>query len=340
MYSQHSSENPIRTNSRKFPNLFSQVNFPTAKRNSTSLLSKFAKPIKSVFVILITVVLFVGFVMAAYCIEGSINVGFTPDFQNQHTSYSSVNSMFGKYSDLATVKLSVHGKQEFSVYTKDVTVGEIIDQLSLTLDANDTVNHNRTDKVFDGMQIRIDRVETKAHTETVTIPYTTKVVESQTIPKGTRKIVQAGVDGSTTQSITETYVNGELQKRDVSEEATNIAPTEEIVEVGVGGVYTDSNGNSYAYSYYIDVTATAYGTLSGITASGKAIQLGMIAVDPRVIPLGTKVYLTGSWGDMGVHAAEDTGGSIKGNRIDVYLGDDYNLLRQFGRRSMRVYILE
>ncbi|MBQ4560978.1 MAG: G5 domain-containing protein [Clostridia bacterium] len=248
--------------------------------------------------------------------------------------------MFGKYSDLATVKLSVHGKQEFSVYTKDVTVGEIIDQLSLTLDANDTVNHNRTDKVFDGMQIRIDRVETKAHTETVTIPYTTKVVESQTIPKGTRKIVQAGVDGSTTQSITETYVNGELQKRDVSEEATNIAPTEEIVEVGVGGVYTDSNGNSYAYSYYIDVTATAYGTLSGITASGKAIQLGMIAVDPRVIPLGTKVYLTGSWGDMGVHAAEDTGGSIKGNRIDVYLGDDYNLLRQFGRRSMRVYILE
>ena len=338
MYSQQSSENPIRTG--KHPKLFSKVNFPTAKRRSRSLLSRFAKPIKSVFVILMTVVLFVGFVLGAYCIEGSVNVGFTPDFQNNNTSYSSDNALFGKYSDLITVKVKVHGEREFSMYTEEVTVGEIIDKLALTLGTNDTVNHNKTDKVFDGMQIRIDRVETKSHTETVTVPHTTKTIESQTIPKGTTKIRQAGIDGITTQTVTETYVNGELQNREVVTDAINEAPTEEIVEVGVGGVYTDKYGNSYEYSYYIDVTATAYGTLSGITASGKAIELGMIAVDPRVIPLGTKVYLTGSWGDMGVHSAEDTGGSIKGNKIDVYLGDDYNLLRQFGRRSMRVYILD
>ncbi len=340
MYSQHSSENPIRTTFSKFPNTFSQVNFPTANKESFSLLSAFAKPIKSVFVILMAVILFVGTVMGAYCIEGSINVGFTPDFQNNHTSYSSVNAHFGKYSDMVTVKLIVHGVQEFSVYTDVVTVQEIIDKLSLTLDANDTINYPSGDEVYDGMEIRIDRVESKTHTETVTVPYTTKIIESQTIPKGTRKVLQTGVNGSSTQSVTETYVNGELLKKDIVTEAANIAAIEEIVEVGVGGTYTDVNGNSYAYSYYIDVTATAYGTLSGITATGKAIELGMIAVDPRVIPLGTKVYLTGSWGDMGVCSAEDTGGAIKGNKIDVYLGDDYNLLRQFGRRSMRVYILD
>ncbi|MBR4881571.1 MAG: G5 domain-containing protein [Clostridia bacterium] len=241
---------------------------------------------------------------------------------------------------MVTVKLIVHGVQEFSVYSDVVTVQEIIDKLSLTLDANDVINYPSTDEVYDGMVISIDRVESKTHTQTVTVPYTTKIIESQTIPKGTRNVLQAGVNGTSTQSITETYVNGELEKKDVVTEAANIAPVEEIVEVGVGGTYTDVNGNSYAYSYYIDVTATAYGTLSGITATGKAIELGMIAVDPRVIPLGTKVYLTGSWGDMGVCSAEDTGGAIKGNKIDVYLGDDYNLLRQFGRRSMRVYILD
>lgn len=338
MYSQQSSENPIRTKLRKLSHSNSKVNIPTANEEA-SLFSKFAKPIKSVFVITLSVILFVGFILGAYCFEGSINVGFKPDFQNQKQSYSSVNTLFNKYDDMVTVKVHVHGTKEFSVYTSVVTVAEIIDKLSLTLDTNDVINISETDKVYDGMIINIDRVETKNHTETVTVPFTTKVVESQTIPKGSRKVVQSGIDGISTNSVTETYVNGELKRSDVVTESTQSEMREEIVEVGVGGTYTDKNGNSYAYSYYIDVTATAYGTLSGITATGKAIDYGMIAVDPRVIPLGTKVYLTGSWGDMGVHSAEDTGGSIKGNKIDVFLGDDYNLLRQFGRRSMRVYIL-
>lgn len=338
MYSQQSSENPIRTKLRKLSHSNSKVNIPTANEEA-SLFSRFAKPIKSVIAITLSVILFVGFILGAYCFEGSINVGFKPDFQNQKQSYSSVNTLFDKYGDMITVKVNVHGTKEFSVYTSVVTVSEIIDKLSLTLDTNDVINIPETDKVYDGMIINIDRVETKNHTETVTVPYTTKVIESQTVPKGSRKVIQSGIDGISTNSVTETYVNGELKRSDVVTESTQSEMREEIVEVGVGGTYTDANGKSYAYSHYIDVTATAYGTLSGITATGKAIDYGMIAVDPRVIPLGTKVYLTGSWGDMGVHSAEDTGGSIKGNKIDVYLGDDYNLLRQFGRRSMRVYIL-
>lgn len=338
MYSQQSSENPIRSALSNIQESNSQVNFPTATRKS-SLLSRFAKPIRTVLITVLVVVLFVGSVMSAYCIEGAINVGFKPDFQNNQTSYSSVNTLFGKYSDTVNIKVNVHGNKEFSVSTPVVSVAEVIDKLSLNLDSNDTVNFSGSEKVYDGMVININRIEKQIHTETVTVPYTTKIIESQTIPKGTRKVIQTGIDGSATQTVTQTFVNGQLDMRDVHTDATHAQPREEIVEVGVGGTYTDINGNSYEYSYYIDVTATAYGTLSGITATGKAIDYGMIAVDPRVIPLGTRVYLTGSWGDMGVHSAEDTGGSIKGNKIDVFLGDDYNLLRQFGRRSMRVYIL-
>lgn len=338
MYSQQRSENPIRTTLRKFPNNYSQV-IPTSEKEAHSRSFLFDNPIRSVFTLLMAVILFVGFVMGAYCIEGAINVGFTPDFQNNSKSYSTANALFGEYDEMVTVNITIHGVQEISLYTPVVTVGEIIDKLSLTLDTNDTVNFPNGDEIYDGMEICIDRVETTTHSETVTVPYTTKIIESQTIPKGTRNVIQKGVDGSSTQSVTQTFVNGELQKKDIVTEAVHTEAVEEIVEVGVGGTYTDINGNSYAYSYYIDVTATAYGTLSGITATGKPVQYGMIAVDPTVIPLGTKVYLTGSWGDMGVHAAEDTGGAIKGNKIDVFLGDDYDLLRQFGRRSMRVYIL-
>ena len=338
MYSQQSSENPIRTKLRKFLHLNSQVNTPTSD-GEASLLSSFKKPIKSVLAITMSIVLFVGFVMGAFCIEGSMDVGFKPDFQNQQKSYASVNTLFDQYTEMVTVKISVHGKKEFSVYTEVGTVADVIDKLSLTLDANDRISCPETEEVYDGMLISIDRYETKTHTETVTIPYSTKTISSDELPYGEKKVVQEGVNGSETQIVTETYINGILDSKEVTTDGTAVEPREEIVEVGAGGVYTDKYGNSYAYKYYIDVTATAYGTLSGVTATGKAIDYGMIAVDPSVIPLGTKVYLTGSWGDMGVHSAEDTGGAIKGNKIDVYLGDDYELLRQFGRRSMRVYIL-
>lgn len=104
---------------------------------------------------------------------------------------------------------------------------------------------------------------------------------------------------------------------------------------------------------YIDVIASAY-DLSyascgkrpgdrgyGITASGMRAQVGVVAVDPRVIPLGTRLYIEavdGSW-VYGNAIAGDTGGAIKGNRVDLFF-DTYNECIQFGRRNARVYILD
>ena len=109
-------------------------------------------------------------------------------------------------------------------------------------------------------------------------------------------------------------------------------------EDGKGGTYIDSKGNSYKYLYYIDVIATAYGYSAGsLTATGKAVGSGKMAVDPRLIPYHTRCYVTGNYGDMGVQVAEDCG-NFRGNWIDLFLGDDATC-RQFGKRSMRVYIL-
>ena len=69
----------------------------------------------------------------------------------------------------------------------------------------------------------------------------------------------------------------------------------------------------------------------------------MIAVDPDIIALGSSVYIIGKNGYSmfdGFYKAEDTGGLIVGDRIDVYTGGDINVAINFGRRAMRVYIFE
>ena len=104
-------------------------------------------------------------------------------------------------------------------------------------------------------------------------------------------------------------------------------------------VIITSNGTALTYSYSLSVIATAY-TGGGTTATGTPARYGEIAVDPSVIPYGTKMYIVSDDGNWiyGVATAEDTGGAITGNRIDLYY-DDYDTCIQFGRRSCTVYIL-
>ena len=77
------------------------------------------------------------------------------------------------------------------------------------------------------------------------------------------------------------------------------------------------------------------------TATGTIARVGAIAVDPKVIPYGTRMYIVSSDGTItyGVATAEDCGGSIKGNRVDLFF-DTYSECINFGVRSCTVYILD
>lgn len=91
----------------------------------------------------------------------------------------------------------------------------------------------------------------------------------------------------------------------------------------------------------LKMIATAYsrseeeGTADGITKSGTIVRPGVVAVDPEVIPLGTEIIIEG----MGVFTAEDTGGSIKGNRLDIYFESREEAF-EFGIQSVNVFIKE
>lgn len=107
-----------------------------------------------------------------------------------------------------------------------------------------------------------------------------------------------------------------------------------------GNTITTEDGEVLTYTSTISVEATAY-TGGGITATGTAARYGAIAVDPSVIPYGTRMYIVsddGKW-IYGVATAEDCGGAIKGHIVDLYF-DDYNTCIQFGRRNCTIYILD
>jgi len=83
--------------------------------------------------------------------------------------------------------------------------------------------------------------------------------------------------------------------------------------------------------------ATAY-TGHGRTASGKRVRRGMIAADQRVLPRGTKVRLKNAGQYSGVYRVEDTGGKIRGRKIDIYM-PSRRAAKQFGRQKVKVEVL-
>ncbi len=115
-----------------------------------------------------------------------------------------------------------------------------------------------------------------------------------------------------------------------------------VTDVIGDGTITTSTGVTYTYSRTITCLATAYSCEGrvGTTATGTVARVGAIAVDPKVIPLGTKMYVVSADGEYvyGYCTAEDTGGLIKGYRLDLYF-DTFEECYGFGARNCLVYIL-
>jgi len=141
-----------------------------------------------------------------------------------------------------------------------------------------------------------------------------------------------------------TELQRKINQQKVSQQPTKQSITTTAVQPKVAAVShrVVSRATSSSSSKTITVSATAYTAFcngcSGITATGINLRanpgLKVIAVDPRVIPLGSKVYVDG----YGYAVAGDTGGAIKGNKIDLFMPSQGNALK-FGRKTVSVKIL-
>ena len=224
------------------------------------------------------------------------------------------------------------------VFTQAKTAGEVLSLLGITPDSDDFLNVSADTPVTPDMTLEYHSVEYSEYVIDETLYHRTQTEELQTIPRGQSVVVRTGSDGSLYREVREEYRDGELYTETILSE-DYVAPVDELVQLGVGGTITGQDGAVYNYSYYIDVSATAY-VAEGTTYTGKEAKDGVVAVDPDVIPLGTTLYVKGDYGDYGVCTADDIGGGINGNRIDICMEAPLDVLFQFGIRPMRVYILE
>ncbi len=239
------------------------------------------------------------------------------------------------------------GKKTIELYTVAQTVGDLIDEGTISInDKVDFMNMNSYDEIKDNMVIDITRVTSDVMSVEEPIAFETVKRENSIIPKGEVKIISEGSEGVLLKNTEVIYHNGEKVDTVVTT-AVKTEPVNRIVEYGTGDYALGSKMSNVNYSKVIKCTASAYcacsrccGKSTGVTASGMKAQYGVVAVDPRVIPLGTKLYIESSDGSYtyGYSVAADTGGAIKGNRVDLFFPSHSDAL-QFGRRSVNVYIV-
>ena len=248
--------------------------------------------------------------------------------------------------------LSVDGNVEIITTTKK-TVREAFEEAGVSVDITDRVEPSLDAEVQEDMSVSIFRVAERTITVDKEIPFTSKEVSDSSLKKGSTRVKTKGQNGLKRAVYNVTTENGIEVKRELVSETTIKKPVTQIVAVGTSEaaksgngkkVVAASSGKSLSYSKKLTVTATAYTDSSGNkTASGRAAQYGVIAVDPKVIPLGTRLYVEStddgkSW-TYGYCVAGDTGGAIKGNKIDLFYNSESECVR-FGRRSAIVYILD
>lgn len=233
------------------------------------------------------------------------------------------------------------------------TYREFLKENHITLSSSDSTSKHLDDVLGADNTLSITRINKFSGEISEEIPYNTKTYDDYTLLKGTTKVVQRGQNGIKKVKCDIVYKNGVEVSRNVSREYIAKAPVDEIIAVGAAtGNLATVAGDTFNYKKVITCSATAY-DLSfqstgknpghpayGITASGTYAKLGTVAVDPRVIPLGTKMYIVSTDGSVvyGYCTAEDTGGAIKGNKVDLFYNTTAECM-QFGRRSVYVYIL-
>ncbi len=249
-----------------------------------------------------------------------------------------------------TVKLDGETKE---YYTSAETVGEFIKERGIDLNYRDTISLPLETKLSRDTDLEIVRIIKRIVKVETEIPFNTKTVSDTSMSISDSKIITKGVNGIDCQTYEVILHNGvEISRELVSKERTR-EPVTEVKAVGTKGGKVTKKADDFSYSKVITCNATAY-DLSfqscgkrpgdrgyGITASGTYAKYGTVAVDPRVIPLGTRMYIESADGSFvyGYCVAEDTGGAIKGNKVDLFF-NSYSECMQFGRRNVNVYILD
>ncbi len=240
------------------------------------------------------------------------------------------------------ISVDVNGEKKF-LFTAAVDVNAALRELGIDPSGDIRTSHNGFYELFTGMQLNVHVLTRRTETKEVPIAFEKTKTDDPGLLKGRSRLSTKGEQGIKKQVIEYVMVGNITIESNILSEEVIKQPTNEITRIGtkvpqIAAVPTLA-GNVSRGGRSLRMTSTAYATgdaggAGSRTATGTGVYKGIVAVDPRVIPLGTRLYIEG----YGPAIAADTGGAIKGNRIDLAFGSVAEALR-WGRRSVTVQIL-
>ncbi len=237
------------------------------------------------------------------------------------------------------------------------TVATLLDRAGITIDDDDMVSEPLDAVIAEPTDIKVSRVKIVTEFTDRVIPFNVKTVTSNLVVIGNREVQVEGVNGEIRTTTVTTYIDG--VKTGVTRNTEVI--TEKVDAVVVEGAAVAEpyckiddpsiilkDGRPVNYEYIISGKATAYtAPMGSLTASGRPAEIGTCAVNPNVIPYGSKVYIVGQNNDIvyGYAIAADTGdGMMDGSiPVDVYMGnseDHYYDSCDWGLQYVDIYVVE
>ena len=282
--------------------------------------------------------------------EAGVTVG-EEDSLNYDKDEPLFDKMHIRVTRMMKVRITADGETR-EVETSAQTVEDVLKKFQVELDEDDRVEPEAKTKVAEGMEITVRRVEVKEEVKTEEVPFETQYQDTDSLYEGETQVKTQGVAGEKEVTYQVTFVDGEEESWEAASEKVTKEPVAEVVlrgtaereQSGAGGsgTFVDLYGNTVSYSSVMSGTCTAYSVPGGTTSLGWDAVYGVIAVNPNIIPYGTKMYVTSPDGSVvyGYGVAGDTGGACMAG--DIIADLCYNTIEecsQIGRREMVIYIL-
>ncbi|HWO94937.1 MAG TPA: ubiquitin-like domain-containing protein [Bacillus sp. (in: firmicutes)] len=246
------------------------------------------------------------------------------------------------------VKLNQGGSEQ-KVWSTSTTVADFLKQQEIKLDDLDRVEPSLTSLVTANAVVSVVRVEKVTDVVEEPVGYAVVTKNDPSLEKGNEKVISEGIEGRVAKHYEVIMENGKEVSRKLVKTEEIKASKDRVVAVGskvvqpvaqTAAVQVSRDDDKAAKEFYVRSTAyTAFcNGCSGKTRTGINLRANpnakVIAVDPNVIPLGSKVYVEG----YGYAIAGDTGGAIKGNKIDVFFADKSRAY-QWGNRTVKIKVL-